>query len=289
MDKSYIKLVEDLTRHEKLYEITRIVNPMKKEVLFYENKEWKIQKEPCYSFWGYDAPCANCTSMRAINTNKNTFKIQYQLDKSYTVISIPTTIAGVPVALELLSDATDSIDMVNETISEMKKIIEKTNELTIKDGLTKIYNRKFIDEQLPFQISQVGNKKNPSFVVMGDIDYFKVVNDTYGHQVGDEVLKKVAEILSSEFSVDGWSARYGGEEFLLFFSNVPVKQAIETITRIKDQIEAFEFKVNNKKFSITASFGMAQIELGDTPSSLIHKADDLMYLAKNSGRNCIKY
>ncbi|MBU0997544.1 MAG: GGDEF domain-containing protein [Firmicutes bacterium] len=289
MKDSYEKILEKSIQHDKLYEIIRVVDPVTKEVLFYKDNEWNLTNEPCYVFWGYDAPCPNCTSMRAINTNKNTFKIQYQLDKSYTVISAPTTIDGRWVSIELLSDATNSIDMVDETISEMKKIIEKTNELTIRDGLTKIYNRKFIDEQLPFQLTQAQNRKNPSFVVMGDIDYFKRVNDTYGHQIGDEVLKKVAELLSKECTLEGWAARYGGEEFILFLSNYSLEDAIEKITHIKNQIQETVFNFEKYSFSITASFGLAQIVVGDTPSTIIEKADSLLYLAKNSGRNTVKY
>lgn len=289
MKNKYNQILEEMTKYDKLFEIIRIVNPKRKEVMVYSENVWKIEEEPCYHFWESGDACINCTSMRAITLQKNVMKIKYSGDKIYAVTSVPTQIEGDPVVLELICDTTQSADLVDETINEMKAIIEKTNEMVVRDGLTGLYNRKFIDERLPYQIESSFKRDKSSFIIMGDIDHFKNVNDTFGHQAGDHVIKTLAGIFVSSIRKNDWAARYGGEEFVIFLSELAFEDALQIIERIRVKIENTDFKSGDSSFSVTSSFGLSEIVFGETPESILKKADQLLYRAKTDGRNMVKH
>lgn len=282
-------LVKDLTDYKKLYDYIRVVDPITKEVLSYHEDEWINQSETCYHFWKTGLICSNCTSMRAINQNETIVKTKYRDNQAFLVTAIPTTINGRKVSIELLKDISNSVDMMDDQINELKMMIEKANELIVRDSLTSIYNRRFIIERLPAE--QKGTAKNnaPLSIVMADIDYFKKVNDVYGHLFGDYILKEFAKILyqSLPTQVD-WVARYGGEEFLISLPNTPKKDALLLAESIRKKIETAQFTYESNSINITASFGVAENMKEDTYDSLINKADQALYIAKNTGRNKVQ-
>lgn len=124
--------------------------------------------------------------------------------------------------------------------------------------------------------------------IMADIDDFKRVNDLYGHLAGDQVLVTFAEILKKDLRMDDIAARYGGEEFSIILSNLGIKEAIAVANRLRERLENTPVIWGDEIINVTASFGVAQVRKGDTPQSLIERADKALYLAKSDGKNCVR-
>ncbi|MCX7208576.1 MAG: GGDEF domain-containing protein [Proteobacteria bacterium] len=123
---------------------------------------------------------------------------------------------------------------------------------------------------------------------MIDIDFFKKVNDNYGHQAGDEVLRRVASLLQECIRPIDCAARYGGEEFAVCLYKMPLEGALLVAERIRACVEGYLFVVKDKELRVTVSIGMASFPLnGDTPESVVAEADQVLYAAKRAGRNCV--
>ncbi len=158
-------------------------------------------------------------------------------------------------------------------------------ELIEKDALTTLPNRRFANKQIEIIKNRAAENGTEFTICIGDIDFFKKVNDTYGHDCGDVVLKETALILKKGMIGKGFAARWGGEEFLLVFDSVAEKEAAEVLDSIRLEIEAQVINYEDMTVKRTMSFGAAT---GDTESdrdTLIKKADDCLYTAKESGRN----
>lgn len=152
-----------------------------------------------------------------------------------------------------------------------------------KDGLTGIANRKYLDKRLEEMI-----KNNTTFsIIMLDIDHFKRVNDNYGHQAGDEVLKHFAKTISKTVRPGDLVARYGGEEFAVVCS-CDAQNIRKIAERIREAVEATPVQTCAGTINITASLGVAQRRPEDTAESLIQRADGFLYQAKQEGRNRVK-
>jgi diguanylate cyclase (GGDEF)-like protein/PAS domain S-box-containing protein len=172
-----------------------------------------------------------------------------------------------------------SYTAVSEDITD-KKVIEYISE---HDKLTQIYNRVKLDEYLEREMSRFQRYKDKFSVIMIDIDYFKSVNDEYGHQVGDSVLVEVSNILQknirSKLDIVG---RWGGEEFLVICMGTDIYGAEVLAEHLRAKIENFKFSVIKNK---TASFGIAQVTDNDDIESVLKRADEALYKAKRNGRN----
>ena len=179
---------------------------------------------------------------------------------------------------------------VEEELKNLNTLLEHNNtklkEISELDSLTKIANRRKIDSFLEAEIDRSGRFNLPLSIIMIDIDLFKKVNDTYGHKVGDEVLKKLAEILSSSIRKYDLVGRWGGEEFLIICPNSDIKQSFILAQKIKDRICEYKFEIMHNK-NITVSCGLAQYKNNGTLDNFINKADKELYNAKNKGRNAI--
>jgi diguanylate cyclase (GGDEF)-like protein len=188
-------------------------------------------------------------------------------------------------APELTSDLIPNIK--GKSITEINKIINKMKDEINKDVLTNTYNRRYMEERLLVDICDAANENQPISVILADIDFFKNVNDTYGHLAGDYVLKEFVNIAKKNIRrTTDWIARYGGEEFLIVLLNTNENLAYKIAEKVRKAIEntTIQYKCNN--INITASFGAYTLYTGKmTCEQLIDYADKNLYMAKNSGRN----
>ena len=122
-------------------------------------------------------------------------------------------------------------------------------------------------------------------LVMFDVDHFKRINDTYGHNVGDEVLKALANLVSTEVRVTDFFGRWGGEEFVLLLRDDDCEAAMAAAEKLRNLIASSDIPSVGK---VTCSFGVAAWMLGDTEASLVARADKALYAAKHAGRNCVQ-
>jgi len=164
---------------------------------------------------------------------------------------------------------------------------EKAERLSVTDGLTGLTNRQHLEALLTSEILRSRRYRTPLSLVMLDVDYFKSVNDTFGHQEGDEVLITVAAIIKNLCRSQDVAARYGGEEFLLILPETNGVGARVIAERVREEVESRQFNHEGKAHSVTISCGIAEInnEKDQGLASLIGVADQALYQAKESGRN----
>ncbi len=162
---------------------------------------------------------------------------------------------------------------------------ERMNNELQYDFLTGILNRNHFVLHTKEHIKNAKRASDMFTIVMGDIDFFKSVNDTFGHQYGDIVLQEFAKILKSSIRTQDLVARYGGEEFVLFLTT-DTTSAFKILEAIREKVQKFEFGIQN--VHITASFGITQVRKDEDIENSIKRADDALYIAKNSGRNQTK-
>jgi len=186
----------------------------------------------------------------------------------------------------VLSHATDNeISSLAYSFQQMLFAL-KTAYVGIRtDALTGLNNRMKLDEVLENEVNRAQRYQSTFSIIMLDIDYFKKVNDTYGHLVGDEVLKKVADLLKRTFRKTDVPGRWGGEEFLILLPQQDRIRACMIAERLRAAIEASEFPDVG---TITSSFGVTEHASEDTVENLIKRADDALYRAKELGRNRVE-
>ncbi len=177
-------------------------------------------------------------------------------------------------------DITRQLEKKNLQLSEALTTIKK---ITNTDPLTGILNRRALEKIIKREISFARRHNLPLSFVMIDIDRFKRINDTYGHEVGDYVLKSFAKIIHKSIRHEDILARFGGEEFILLLPNTNIDSALEVCERIRQKIEKTKFKGIKEK--ITASFGIAELLQTDEGVDVLKRADDALYEAKRKGRN----
>ncbi|MFA6709356.1 MAG: sensor domain-containing diguanylate cyclase [Fusobacterium sp.] len=177
-------------------------------------------------------------------------------------------------------------------VSPNKMLLQSNNDLMeniFKDDLTKLANRKYLNIHLNSVMLKYKKLKIPFGLMFLDIDFFKKINDNYGHNIGDDILKMVAKVFNNSCRDNDIIGRWGGEEFIGVFENIDEKKIIEIADRIRMLIENSEIEIDNKKIKVTISIGISLIKDDETIESLIKRADDGVYLAKKNGRNKVKF
>ena len=170
--------------------------------------------------------------------------------------------------------------------SNLRTSLEESFDLSIKDGLTNVFNRRYFDIHIQQLINNASEYKLS--LLMLDIDNFKLINDTYGHPVGDIVLRKLASILKSSVRVVDLIARYGGEEFVILLKNVNLTRGKKIAEKVRKLVEDAVFDIkNSNSLKITVSIGVGEYNQNESIEHFIQRVDQSMYSAKRSGRNNI--
>jgi len=167
------------------------------------------------------------------------------------------------------------------------RMYQQVEAMAVTDGLTQLYNHRKFQEILDSEFRRAQRYNTFLSILLIDIDRFKSINDTKGHPVGDEVLKKIAGLIRRFIRETDFPCRYGGEEFVLVLPNTSTKEAVTIAERIRKSVEKSTFILNNKEeLNITISIGIASYP-ADTKEKqeLVDKADKALYFAKESGRN----
>lgn len=167
-------------------------------------------------------------------------------------------------------------------ITNRIKMEKKLKKLATIDSLTKIYNRYKIDDAINLHIARYRRYKEPFCTLMFDIDNFKTVNDTYGHDVGDRVLKALSRLVLNHIRTTDMFGRWGGEEFVIILGHTSEDEAFVIAEKLRTIVEA---SVTDGKYKITVSIGVAQYEDPESREELIKKVDKALYRAKENGRN----
>ncbi|MEN3364427.1 MAG: hypothetical protein V7606_1701 [Burkholderiales bacterium] len=195
---------------------------------------------------------------------------------AFSLIGLAVSISAFMVMVEhARKSAIRKLEIANKTISD----------LAVRDSLTGVYNRRHISGEIGLAEKRATNNAGTFSVCLIDVDRFKSINDTYGHGVGDEVLRAVATAIGNEVRQGECFGRYGGEEFLLLLKDAGLRGAEQTAERIRGRIEALQFTEFPGLTGITISVGIAEFRHGEKFSETINRADKALYAAKTAGRN----
>ncbi len=177
-------------------------------------------------------------------------------------------------------------DVTAQIIKEQSILTEKETykELSERDGLTGINNRRSFDDKLSELLHAALRYARPLSLIMFDIDHFKDINDTYGHETGDAILKGISAAIGESLRATDFFARFGGEEFMIIAPETPLPTAKELAERLRLTVEKRDFKIGR---AVTCSFGVTEARPNDEPQSIAHRADTALYEAKNAGRNLV--
>ncbi len=279
------KLEEHLEFFNKMYDLVRLVDPIRKETLGYRGDRFKVEGGKCYAYWKKGEICDNCISIRSHHEDRSFMKMEHSKNNIMMVIAIPLEDTERPIVLELMKDATDNMLIGTGNYSEgemMIDVISSLNDMVVKDSLTSVYNRRFIDERLSVDIIRSIIAEVPLSVIFIDVDNLKVMNDTYGHTVGDFILKEVSKTIDECIrSHDDWVARYGGDEFLVCLNGTDEMTAYKISERIKENVKKIKIPELNEDIEITLSIGIHTMEDEKlTAEEIIRYADDKMYESK---------
>ena len=193
-------------------------------------------------------------------------------------------IAKYSIAVDI-SGLKETQNQLAEAHAELALKNRQLEKAAITDALTQLYNRIKLDSTFGEELKRASRLNTPFSIIILDVDFFKAVNDTYGHQTGDYVLRSIAGVLKSRVREIDVLGRWGGEEFLIICPGSELEGALALAEELRKGIEQFPFKETGKQ---TASFGVTEFRAGDSESMMVARADKALYQAKEEGRNLVK-
>jgi len=246
-----------------------------------------------------DVPISKHMSSPVDSISKNSSikdALNFAKDKKYkrvVVVDAEGKLSGIVSQKELISLTYSKWAMLmkeyQSELSEINSMLENKNKefelMASTDALTGLYNRhKFLELYVSSYKSMV-QRHNDMSIIMLDIDNFKKVNDSYGHNIGDKVIVQIAHALLKNLRNIDIVCRWGGEEFIALLPTASLKNAQELAQKIREHIVELNIEVVG---NVSASFGVAEVREGEDMNDVIARADKALYLAKNSGKNCVK-
>lgn len=273
----------------QLYNVVRIVDPIRKEAFLYQNKEFSTEAFTCYSFWERDHICENCISIQALQEEEIYAKIEFKKDIVYMLLSVPLQLKDRKVVLELMRDITKErilFDSIDNSKEEAYSLLKNRNENIIKDSLTNLFNKRYIYERLPFDILSSNIKEEFLSLLMINIDDFKEINKNYEYSCGDRILSEFGKILEKQVETKGqWVARYNADTFIIVLNHYTLKQSKQWAENLKNIIKELSFNCGKDSIHITASIGIYTTFKADiSMEELLYRAEASLKKAKAKGK-----
>lgn len=255
-----------------------------KDLLLPEDREMFINlpKE------GYQVINYNLTSSH--NNQNYMVGYLYKVNNGFILLSERAWITDDQIIQEISKLNNDMTNMTRE-LNKKNNALEKANAQITKlsriDSLTGIANRRYFLEYFQKVHAHATRQDTPLSLVMADLDYFKDINDHFGHYTGDVVLKEFADLLQNKSRQEDLPARIGGEEFAVLLIHTGADQALTHAERMRSKLESME--LSNHNIKVTACFGVANLKDGEKIEEIMKRADKALYAAKNAGRNTVRF
>lgn len=268
-----IRLMEQL---QCIFDGVRLVEPTAGTQMQLDDESCLTQcPHSCWTVWNKGERCSYCISRRAVTERERITKFEFLDDDLYYVIAKYVEVEGHHYSLEMISKVPDETMMEGRGRREIIEAIIRHNKRVYADPLTGAYNRRYLDEAFPGMDSDRA-------VAMIDADNFKEVNDTYGHSMGDRVLRGVADTIASCIRNVDAVVRYGGDEFAVIFEGMPPGMLYDKLEQIRQRMGSLTFEGApglRQTVSIGGVFGDGAV------AELIGRADRMLYRAKEGGKN----
>lgn len=253
----------------KCFDIVRLVDPIHLHCLHFDNNKLIMSDDTCFSVWNKEQRCSNCISAKAISENRRFTKIEERNGDIFFVMANPVEVNGRICSLECVAEMTNIVLNTEDSLIS-KKQLDVLKDKVYKDALTGTFNRRYYEE--------VAKGMFCSAAAFIDVNDFKIFNDGFGHEAGDETLRKVAEVLLRNVRKTDAVIRYGGDEFFLFFRDLSNKEVFaEKLNTIQKEIN--EIRITSAP-GVNVSVSIGAIMDFNTVAKLVHRTDKLMYEAK---------
>lgn len=228
-----------------------------------------------------------------------TATVEYVAGAAGIVLAIAVTNVSIPYFLLLLAVIAAGMIMIMQYArmrNRLEKIVEeRTDDLKAQaeeferqathDKLTGLPNRRYADDYLRQQIDLVRRHNHTGAIALADVDFFKRINDGYSHAIGDQVLRRLAQVLGDGCRKTDFVARYGGEEFLLYFPDTGTDRALQVCSQLRRAVQSADWSSIAPDLGVTISFGLAAVTSASRSRTILNDADERLYRAKNEGRN----
>jgi diguanylate cyclase (GGDEF)-like protein len=178
-----------------------------------------------------------------------------------------------------------------QELQSLRAEINLLREQVRTDALTGLYNFRFFSDTLPLEMERARRSCQALSLILLDVDHFKKFNDTWGHEIGNQALTLVANLITLTIRKLDYACRFGGEEFVILLPNTDLRQAKNVAERLREAIQTTPLVKNGRNFPITASLGVDEFrpDHNETAEAFIKRVDGLLYEAKRDGRNCVKF
>jgi diguanylate cyclase (GGDEF)-like protein len=304
--------ISEMGKEERIFSfhITSLdpINPLNKPDEFEADalREFRLGKKEAHEFanqgdeivFRYIAPlpvkesCLKCHAAQGYKVGDIRGGISVSMPASDIIGQIrKSKIHIIAFALVILVIVTAIILLIsNHLINNLKHAEQKLMDQATRDFLTGLLNRREGLNRFQEEISKSKRKQQPLSVILLDIDYFKNINDTYGHLAGDRVLQKLAETLIITMREYDIVCRYGGEEFLLVLPDTALLEAVDIANRLRNKVARLQYAIDSKTtIGMTTSLGVAQLTGNEKVNSLIYRVDQALYMAKEKGRDRVQF
>jgi diguanylate cyclase (GGDEF)-like protein len=205
-------------------------------------------------------------------------------ERDFDRLPDPASVHGGDELSEIEKDVLILGEEIRKYIDQLSREVELYTLKAYIDSLTGVYNRRALEETAPDLIAKYTGMRKPLSVMMVDFDNFKEVNDTYGHQVGDFVLKESAQLITSTLRETDLVFRYGGEEFFIILPGTSLEGALKAAENVRRKVESHIFRIGQYEISLTVSVGVTEVKDQDI-GEIINRADRALYIAKKTGKN----
>lgn len=266
------ELIEEISIYKKVFDLVRLVNPeTKKTMEFMSNNEIKESKESCFDIWKRNEICANCISSYVYNLHKKNTKFEFIDNRVYIVTGRYIEIEDKKYILECIQIINENVLLGVNGQNRFIKEITEFNEKLYTDPLTNLKNRRYYYEQVASFKYQA--------VAYVDLDKFKLVNDNFGHDVGDIVLKEVAKIMTKCIRDSDVIIRMGGDEFLIIFKEISYSCLKKILEKVRKEIKSIKIE-EASNIKLTTSIG--GVYCNARIMVLTNYADKALYKAKEN-------